>query len=91
MLEDSLAADQAALAEMIPALEAVKAVMRQEEEHVRRKTQEALRLRAEWERSRFLHTFPSGSAPPSPSQSLGFLLILAALFAVGGIVLLLNR
>ena len=54
-LEDSLAADQAALAEVVPTLEAVKAAMRQEEEHIRRKTQEALRAKGEWKASHSLH------------------------------------
>lgn len=56
-LEDSLLADQAALSEAVQTMEEVKASMRQEEERIRqetlgrirRKTQEALRLKAEWQ------------------------------------------
>lgn len=54
-LEDSLAAEQAALAEVPPTLEAAKTVMRQEEGHIRRKTQEALRAKGEWKASYSLH------------------------------------
>ena len=91
-LEDNLMADQAALAEATQAAEALKAeVLKQIKADMRRKSEEALRLRAEWERSRFLHTFPNGSVPSSPDPTLGFLMLLAAMAAVAGGVLLLNR
>jgi len=90
-LEVSLRTDQVALAETIPTLEALKADFRQDEERIRRKTQEALRLRAEWKRSQFLNSYPSGGVPLSPSQSLGPLVLLAVMAAIVGGVLLLNR
>ena len=89
-LEDILAADQAALAEVIPTFNAVRAVMRQEEEHVRGKTQEALRAQAELRASYSLHYLPGGGQP-SPSQAMGLLVALAAIVAFVGVVLLLNR
>jgi len=91
-LEVSLRTDQVALAETIPTLEALKADFRQDEERIRRKTQEALRLRAEWQSRQFspLPSFPGG-VPLSPSQSLSPLVLLAAMAAIVGGVLLLNR
>ena len=97
-LEVSLAADQATLSEAIQTMEAAKAEvldqfkadMRQSEEKVRRKTEEALRLKAEWQ-SRQFPPFPSGSVPPSPGQALGLLMIFVTMFAIVGIMLLLNR
>jgi len=89
-LEDSLLADQAALSKAIPTLEAFKADFRQEEERIRRKTQEALRIQEEL-RSRQFPTFPGGNAPPSPGQTLGFLVILAAIAAIASGVLLLLK
>ncbi len=89
-LEDSLMADQAALSEVIPTLEAIKANMRQDEERIRRKAQEALRLKAELRSRQFPH-FPVGGVPPSPGQSLDFLAILAAMAVIVGVVLLLIR
>jgi len=98
VLEASLLADQAALAEAVQMAEAVKAEVleqfkaqwRQDEERIHRKAQEALRLKAEWQ-SRQFPPFPGGRVPPSPSQSLGLLVLLAAMAAIVGGVLLLNR
>jgi multidrug efflux pump subunit AcrA (membrane-fusion protein) len=91
-LEVSLRTDQAALAEMIPTLEALQADFRQDEERIRRKTQEAIRLKAEWQSRQFPNYLPGGSVPPNPGQILGFLAILAAMAAiVGGVLLLLNK
>lgn len=89
-LQDSLAADQAALAEAIQTVEAVKADMRQEEERRRWELQEELRHIARWRSSQF-PPFPSGSVPSSPGQALGFIAILAVMAAIAGGVLLLNR
>ena len=89
-LEASLMADQAALAEAIQAAEAVKADMRREEERRRWEIREALRLQAEL-RSRQFPLFLGGSVPASPDQALGLLVLLAAMAAIVGGVLLLNR
>ncbi len=88
-LEDSLAADQAALSEMIPALEAVKAVMRQEEERRRWELQEELRHIARWRTSQY-PPFPSGSDQRGPGQTFALVVILAAM-AIMIAVVLLNR
>ena len=89
-LQDGMVADQAALSEAVQTVEEIKAQWHQEEEHIRRKTQEALRLKAEWKNNQF-PLFPGGSVPPSPGQILGFLAVLAAMAAIVGGVLLLNR
>lgn len=89
-IQNSLAVDQAALAELTPTLEQTKARMRQEEEHIRRKTDEALRLRDEWRRSQFLNSYP-GAAPPDQGQALVLLVGLAVIVATTSAMLLLNR
>ena len=90
VLEYSLAADQAALAEVPPALEAAKTVMRQEEGHIRRKTQEALRAKGEWRASYLLNHSLGGSSHWGPGQTFALAMILAAMVTMVT-VLLLNR
>lgn len=85
-LLQSLAADQAALVERIEVMGEFKAQMRREEERIRRKTEEALRLHAEWKSCQFSNSFPSGSAPSSDGQMFGFFLIVAV-FVLGMLVL----
>ncbi len=89
-LEANLAADQAALAEAIQAVEQIKMDMRWEEERRRWELQKKLRYYAEL-KNRQSPFFSSGSVPPSPGQSLGFLAILAAMAAIASVGLLLNR
>jgi len=89
VLEYSLAAEQAALAEAIQTVEAVKADMRQEEERRRWKLQEELHHIARWRSSQF-PPFPSGSGQWGPGQTFALAVILAAMITIVG-VLLLNR
>jgi len=89
VLEYSLAAEQAALAEAIQTVEAVKADMRQEEERRRWKLQEELHHIAWWRSSQF-PPFPSGSGQWGPGQTFALAVILAAMITIVG-VLLLNR
>ena len=88
-LQDSLATDLAAVAEMTLTLEDVKARLRQEEEHVRRKTDEALRCQDELKRGQLLDSFP-GAASPNQGQALGVIviLVLTAVAVVGSVLLL---
>lgn len=98
-LEAGLLVDQAALAEAIQAAEVLKAEvleqsqadMREKVERVRRKSEEALRLKAEWRSSQFPNYLSGSNIPPSPGQSLGLIVLLAAMAAIAGGVLLLNR
>lgn len=81
--------DLAAVAEMTLMLKDVKARLRQEEEHVRRKTDEALRCQDELKRSQFLNSHPS-AAPPSPGLALALLVVLGAMVVITSVVLLLH-
>ena len=89
-LEDSLLADQAALAEAIQTVEAVKADMRQEEERRRWKLQEALCAKGEWRASYLLNHSLGGSSHWGPGQTFALAMILAAMVTMVT-VLLLNR
>jgi len=89
-LQDSVAADQAAMAELTPTLEQIKADMCQEEASVRRKTQETLSALADLRANQSLHHFPGGSDQWGPSQTFALVVIFGALAAMLA-VLLLNR
>ncbi len=89
-LQDGIAADQAALAELTLTLEQIKAQMRQEEKGVRRKNQEALRAHTELRAGYSLHHLPGGDDQWGPSQRFALLIIFAAAATMAG-VLLLNR
>ena len=86
-LEDSLAADQAALAEATLTFEEAKASMCQEEERRRWKLQEELRLIARWRSSQY-QPFPSGSSQWSPGQAFALAVLLVAMATMVSMLLL---
>lgn len=94
-LQDSITADQAALAEATQTMEEARAEVLEEfkadMERIRRKTDEALHLRDEWRRSQFLNSYMSGGAPPSPGQALTLLVVLGVMVAMISAMLILNR